>query len=201
MDCVPLKWVADNIAPSAYAWAKKQRLKTRTIEGVKCVLKRTADKLAADLERTCSLAEVSRLTGIPKGSMRYYIDQLQLLKTIEVAKHERVLLSSIKPTKKYVAGHDERVRERNRQAALSAQARKRMVKDSTELVVYCGRNLAEREQIGTKKLVSCEEAARVSGKSVDYWREMCNAGTIRCERIGRQVFPFRHAVEIYLARK
>lgn len=69
------------------------------------------------------------------------------------------------------------------------------------LVDYKGGNAAERAIIGTKRLVTCEEAARVSGKSVDYWRDLCSKWLIPSERIGEDFFPFRHPVEVRLARK
>lgn len=86
------------------------------------MLKEVANKLAADLERTCSLAKASRLTGVPKGSIRYLIDQVGVLETVEVAGRERVTLSSFKLTKQYIAGRTERMRERNKRAALSPRA-------------------------------------------------------------------------------
>lgn len=125
-EIVTLKWIADHVVPSAYAWATQSRLDTQTINGVKYVSKETVDTLAVNLASTCSLAEASRLTGIPKGSMRYYIDELHILKTKVVAGRERVLRDSIESAKEYLAGHEERVRERNRQAALSAARKKKI---------------------------------------------------------------------------
>lgn len=123
MESIPLKWVADHIAPSAYAWAKSGRLPTVIVDGEKHVRKTVVDQLEEGLGDTCSLAVASRLIGTSKSSMRYYIDVVKVVKTKTVNGRERVLRSCISEARKYVEDRPKRMQEQNRRSASTPRAK------------------------------------------------------------------------------
>ncbi len=179
MDYIALKWVADNVTSSAYAWAKQGRLKVTTIDGEKSAPEYVVKNLKADLRRTCSLAEAGRLAGIPKGSMRYFIDYLEIVKTEEVAGRERVLRSSIEPAKEYVAGRPERIREANRRAASSPRA------SLMNLLKGNFRSFLARPFESLQVLMLASEARRITGVSRGVFNRWCEEGKLRKKNLRR----------------
>jgi hypothetical protein len=79
--------------------------------------------------------------------MRYHIDQVGILKTMDVVGHERVIRSSIGPTKEYLKLRPERMKKNARRAAKCFWEKKR----------------AQIKQRGTRRLMTLEKAGKFLG--------------------------------------
>lgn len=177
METVPLKWVANHIAPSAYAWARNGRLPIVEVDGMKCVPKDVVIQLEEDINDTCSIATASRLIGTSKGSMRYLIDTVKVVKTKVVFGHERVLRDSIEPAKKYRSSFPERKSEQSRRAASSPRAK---------LLAILRRGFGSFV-VGTfedKRIyIPRAEAKKILGVSYGVMKNWCDNKTLREKKI------------------